>query len=91
MEGVIIMPEKEWRSLQDEIASLKTIIIDMGKKSKQEDPLMDLKEVASYLKKSYIWVFNNKSKIGASRVGGDWLIRKSSVDQYINQSYHKDN
>jgi len=58
--------------------------------AEKKDPAYTLKQAAEIMNISYTWIFANKHKIGCSRVGKAWVIKQSSIESFINQSYHKD-
>lgn len=91
MEGVTIMPTSEWEAHKQNITELTKLVKQLAKRAVVNDPLLTSQEVQEYLKKGSTWVDANKHKIGCSRIGGEWRFRKSIVDQFINNSYHKDN
>lgn len=89
MQGVTIIDTQQWEKLNNELVDLKKLILSLSKQP-VKDPLMTSKEVQEYLKKGSTWVDDNKHKIGCSKIGGEWRFRKSIVDEFVNQTYHKD-
>ncbi|MCZ4244925.1 helix-turn-helix domain-containing protein [Pedobacter punctiformis] len=91
---VAIIETIEWEVLKKEITELKGLVkklITNQKTVSTRDQTYNLKEAAKILGTQYGWVFKNKHKIGCSRVGRAWIIKQSSIDAYINTTYHKDN
>ena len=91
MKGLTVLETDELNELRKDIATLKDIFLNVTKELKNNDPLMTTVELMDYLKKGSTWVDANKHKIGCSKIGGEWRFRKSVVDAYINNTYHKDN
>lgn len=90
MQGVTIVETTEWLGLKQDISDLKALVKQLAANAVKKDPLYDLNQAAEILGKSYPWIFQHKHKIGCSKVGGEWKIKHSSIDNYINQSFHKD-
>lgn len=89
MQGVTIIKTEQWEQLNNELLDMKKILLGLSQ-APVKDPLMTSKEVQDYLQKGSTWVDDNKHKIGCSKIGGEWRFRKSKVDEFINQTYHKD-
>ncbi|RZK68727.1 MAG: DNA-binding protein [Pedobacter sp.] len=90
MTGVTLVETKDWLALQQELAEIKVMLNTILHGSEKKDPAYTLKQAAEIMNLSYTWVFANKHKIGCSRVGKGWVIKQSSIESFINQSYHKD-
>lgn len=90
MQGVTIIQTEQWEQLNKDMQSMKALLSKIASGAKDHDPIMTSKEVQEYLKKGATWVDENKHKIGCSKVGGEWRFRKSVVDEFINQTYHRD-
>lgn len=90
MEGVTIIQTKELEGIRDNISTLTNLVIKLAKEVKVRDPWFNLNDAAEYMGKSYPWIFQNKHKIGCSKIGGEWMIRQSSIEEFFNQAYHKD-
>ncbi|RZJ89607.1 MAG: DNA-binding protein [Chryseobacterium sp.] len=90
MTGVTLVETKDWLALQQELAEIKVMLNTILHGAEKKDPAYTLKQAAEIMNLSYTWVFANKHKIGCSRVGKSWVIKQSSIESFINQSYHKD-
>ncbi|NII81688.1 helix-turn-helix domain-containing protein [Pedobacter sp. SG918] len=90
MQGVTLVETEEWIGLKQDITDLKALVVQLANNVLKKDPLYDLNQAAEILGKSYPWIFQNKHKIGCSKVGGEWKIKQSTIDSYLNQSFHKD-
>lgn len=53
-----------------------------------DDPLMTLKETATYLRASESWMHEHKHSIPNFKIGGKRLFRKSEVDEWL-EAYRK--
>jgi len=73
------------------IKQMEQVVIKAINQTKIKDPLLTGIEVQDYLKKSAKWVDIHKHDIGCSKVGGEWRFRLSDIEEYANQSYHKNN
>ncbi|MFC4213497.1 hypothetical protein ACFOWA_20050 [Pedobacter lithocola] len=90
MQPITIIATEDWLALQQELAEMKQMIQTLLQGAEKKDIVHSLKQAAEIMNLSYTWIFSNKHKIGCSRVGKGWVIRQSSIENYINQSYHKD-
>jgi len=90
MQGVTLVETKDWLALQQELADMKQMLHALLNGAEKKDPAYSLKQAAEIMNMGYAWIFANKHKIGCSRVGKGWVIRQSAIENYINQSYHKD-
>lgn len=90
MTGVTLVETKDWLALKQELADMKEMLHTLLHGAEKKDPAYSLHQAASIMNRHYNWVFANKHKIGCSRVGRNWVIKQSSIESFINQSYHKD-
>lgn len=90
MTGVTLVETKDWLAIQQELAEIKVMLNTILHGDEKKDPAYTLKQAAEIMNLSYTWVFANKHKIGCSRVGKGWVIKQSSIESFINKSYHKD-
>ena len=53
--------------------------------------LMDAKEVAMYLRKSYSWVVQmlQQGKIRAYKAGGGWRVEQKALDDYLRRNSNR--
>lgn len=90
MQGVTIIQTEHWEQLNRDMQSMKLLLLKLTSDVKKKDRWLNLNEAAEHMGKSYPWIFKNKHKIGCSKIGGDWMIRESSLEDFFNQTYHKD-
>lgn len=85
------MEDNTHHIILNRIEKMQQVMVKAISQAKVKDPLLTSIEVQEYLKKGSTWVDAHKHDIGCSKVGGEWRFRLSDVEEFANQSYHKNN
>lgn len=90
MQPVTFMDTERLEKLEEAILSLEKLVNVLVNDSFKKDPIYTLKQAAAIIGMSYTWIYDNKHKIGCSRIGGEWKIKQSSIDAFFNQTFYKE-
>lgn len=90
MQGVTIIETEALNRLIDRIDKIEEVFVEMMKTFEADGkPWMNVKEAADYMRKSTSWLYQHKTKVGFSKLGGDILFNKKKVDAYLWGSFYQ--
>lgn len=88
MNGVTIIETKEIDRITRQLSDLEFLFKETVKKIGDGGKTwMDIKETADYMRKSTSWLYQHKTKVGFSKLGGDIVFNRKKVDAYL-ESLH---